>query len=440
MYESAMSDPSSSALLSNLGFSGSVDEYESFLNDPSLGPLRREYLASGSQQLLDLYNSINSTTDPYYRDQLLKAYSNYRSQQFSPSALQYFGESFGDFSARRNFQNQALGVLGSETQRILEGLHTQDYMSEASQAERLRLAGQNPDLNGGQSLSPSEPGNIDQPENGTGVVNDTSSVIPQIAQMGISFVSQCMEFGSMIQQLRYGSLQNVAQDLSNHSSAMNLIAEEVMNGLGIKEISDVSAIDDSVFLDFLGGLAKDNSFNRSTKRVLNRYYDTMKSDTGNARLHTAKMELAQRYFNARKGVATEIAHPLFDENFEKYVGNIGEKWSKLVFELEQIQVNYDKSRLTGSGSNGLGNAEYLSNKTAYEANTLVSEQQKAIEGFFTEIYKDLSNGDKWYHKIGLVLLPLFRALVTNLLSPSVSMSVASGGRHDIRDTFVHGIQ
>lgn len=366
-------------------------------------------------------------------DQFLNAYNTYKTSVFQPNIGQSIASAFGDNSALANFDIQRSTSFLDTIARIQDAMHQEDYMSPSNQASLERAAGLNPDLVG-LSSGAGEAGNIDQAELAQPALNSGESVIPQIAQFGISFVSNIMGFAQGLQSLRAGSLNNIAQDLSNHGSAMDLIAEEVMNGLGISDIKDIDKVDSTAFIDFLGGLSRDNSFNSSTKRVLNRYYSHMKQDTGTARIQALKMELAQRYFNARRGVATEMSHPLFDDDFMKFVGNIGEKWSKLTFNLDNLRLQYETSALTGEGNkelgipaNSLGVSEYNSKKTSNEANTSIASQQKAVESFFAEIYKDLSNGDKWYHKIGLVLLPLFRGLVTSLLTPRTSAGFNFGG-------------
>lgn len=376
-----------------------------------------------------------------YYNQLLNAYNTYAGQQFSPNGLQSIGEFFGDMSARSNFNNTRWATFMDTLGRIQDAMHQENYTNPSAELARRKAAGINDDLSGANQIGSGTPGNIDQADMATPALNDGSEVITSIAQYGISFVSQIMSFAQGIQSLRAGSLANIAQDLSNHSSAMDLIAEEVMNGLGISDIKDIDKVDSTAFIDFLGGLAKDNSFNSSTKRVLNRYYSTMKQDTGTARIQALKMELAQRYFNARRGVATEIAHPLFDDDFMEFVGNLGEKWFNLTFNLDKLRISYETSALSGAGNedvgvpyNGLGASEYDSRKTSNEANSAIASQQKAVESFFSEIYKDLSTGDKWYHKLGLVFLPLFRGLVTSLLTPRTSAGFYFGGPRTVNNS------
>lgn len=416
----------------NLGYSGSTNaEFDEWYK--GLDPLQLEYMQTENPVLLQYIQALNSAKDPYIRQQLEGAYANFKSQSFNPNLLQWFGELFGDTSARANFNNQLNSGFSESIKNIIEGMHTEEYTDPAAETARRRAAGLNVDLSGGSQIGSGDPAKIDESQLAPGVVNDGSSgadVISQIAQYGISFVTQTMEFAKGIQSLRQGSLMNVAQDLSNHSTAMDLIAEEVMNSLSISDISDANAINDSVFLDHLGALVKDNSFNHSTKRVLQRYYNTIKNQSGTGRLQTAKMELAQRYMNARKGTASIMADPLFSSDFTDYIGTIGKRWSSLVFELDQLKLQYDKESLTGKGlENGLDNIpstigkhEYNHNVNSLDADSYAAAQRKAVEGFFAQIYKDLENGDKWYHKVGLVLLPLFRGLVTHLLSPSVGIS------------------
>ena len=152
--------------------------------------------------------------DPYVYDQLMNAYNSYASQKFAPNLFQQIGSQVGDNSAEQNFVNSLISGLRSDMSRILEGKHVEDYTNPAAEVARRQAAGLNDNLNGGSQIGSGEPAEIDQPDLNQPVLNDGSSSIEVICQIGDFFVSTALKIYSGFQSIRSASIENDIKSLN----------------------------------------------------------------------------------------------------------------------------------------------------------------------------------------------------------------------------------
>lgn len=101
---------------------------------------------------------------PFYQQLVDNPYLHSKNSPFEPSFFQQLGESFfGDYSARAEYYGNLDNQRNQYLTEILGQMRQQDYDSAPAQLERMKLAGQNPDLNGGSSISPGSSAENDQP-------------------------------------------------------------------------------------------------------------------------------------------------------------------------------------------------------------------------------------------------------------------------------------
>lgn len=196
-----------------LGYSGSSNaDFDQWYS--GLGELEREYLSNENPVLLQYIQALNSTKDPYIRQQLEGAYANFKSQSFNPNLLQWFGELFGDTSSRANFNNQLNSGFSESIKNILEGMHAEEYTDPAADSARRRAAGINDDLTGGSQIGSGEPAKIDESQLAPGVVNDGTSGIAALGEIGSHFLSTAFQVFSGFQSLRSANLENDIKSLN----------------------------------------------------------------------------------------------------------------------------------------------------------------------------------------------------------------------------------
>lgn len=346
---------------------------------------------------------------------------------FAPSAGDEFAESWGDYSAGNRYyadlHNQAIGFLSDQ----LKNMRQENYDSALGQTQQMRAAGLNPDL---QQVSAGSSAENDQPFTPTQMPEAVhpQDIAKNVADLGISLVSQVMSMAQGLQGLQAGAGQIIAQDISNHSGAMDLLFKEMIDTMPASELKDPEHIDSEVFLRQLTDIANDTSYSSHTRRVLKRYVSSLQGDSGTAKLQQAKLQLAEKYQQSRKNTAGIIGDPLYDEDFADWVANLSKYFNEYVFKAEKASFkrsvaedNYNTSYYNNRNPElaaGAGNA-------ADTASTTQSENVQMIEDLWNSIYKFLKNDDHWYSKLALALLPAVRAFSMGQLSIPVKMDFST---------------
>ena len=367
--------------------------------------------------------------DPMYSELLNNPYLRSNNADFSPNLLQSFGELFGDTSARDSYFENLLSQRNSYLSQWLAQRNQREYDTPSAQAQRMAVAGQNADLLGTSGVSGAPENDqpltaVNMPGAGQGV-QDVFQLTYQVAQTGISLVSSVMQFAQGVQSLKYGNAQLIAQELNNGKSAMGFLNDEMINTLGVSDITDIDKIDSTAYIRTLDDILQDKSLSRGTRNLLRRYRNTLQGDSGTGLLHTMKMELAQRYQKARHGTASTLADPLYDKDFEKWIENLSGYFNEYVIQAQKLAVDAEKAqnKYTKEYYKGLdaGKASEYEN-TAYDANKVAAENTKMVDDLYNKIYQFMSKDDHWYSKLGLAFLPALRAYIMNMSIPSLNFS------------------
>lgn len=386
----------------------------------------------------------------FYEQLLNNPYLVSNNQEFAPNIMQSFGALFGDFSPWASYYGELANKRNQEKSKILDAIRKQEYDLPINQVERERAAGINTDLMGaGSASNPAadidEQGVAQPPQmRGAGEgVEKLLSITAHVAQCGISLVTNTLGFAEKIQGLQAGSLAMVAQDLNNHSGAMNLLYDEVLNTLPANDLQDIDSLDSQVLLRAVKGLSEDTSFNRKTRDVLSRYYDSISGDSGTAKMQVLKQELAKRYYNSRSDIVDTVSNPRFDKDLSKWISNVGNYFNeyvdtvnKLASRAEQLEYANDIAYYTGAervrqvSENGiindydtsLGSAEGLNDKTLAEAAQLDEEFNKASNKLWKDLADYLEKDNHWYSQIALAFLPGIRAYVEQFKGPKIGFN------------------
>ena len=440
-------------------------DLEESLNKPKTNPREKflqEYL-SDIEQYKD---------NPYIYKQLTDAYNSYANQRFSPTILQGIGQFFGDYSASTNFDNEIISGLSAEKQKILEGLHQEQYSDPSAQMQRMREAGLNPDLSGGDGISSGEPASIDQADLNQPVTNSGQSDIPTIAQIGTSIVSFAMQTFTGVQNIQSLFLDNALKELSfsdsMRESAWSIISEGVTEFLGSnkgkftrEEMLDPSFVELAPSLvESFGSRVNSLPLSRRQKKALRDVVDNLTfSFNGNEKVPTAKYQalvngLNSDLFKSRNELAQSSSLPGADKESIDAIRAIGNdiykplvdqsiKLEKSINSVKALQAQFDADYLKTANDLGLGgmsaSAEFASRKLVHEMQTAKNEITQSFAKIRDKILHDSNLGEKWKTALltGTSIAEVFT--MNTLLSSTASLNfgIRVGGQHDTRDTYVH---
>lgn len=164
---------------------------------PGVNP-NAKYNDDWYKPLIDKYQSNPELYERLRNNPFLVA----NNAEFSPNLWQQIGEAFGDSSARDNYYQSLKSSANQWFSDELARFHQTQYDNPVEQAERLRAAGQNPDLTGG--ITPGSMAENDEPISPVSMPTESN-----IEQVG-SFAMQALQFGvsmaSNIQGLQSGLL------------------------------------------------------------------------------------------------------------------------------------------------------------------------------------------------------------------------------------------
>lgn len=370
---------------------------------------------------------------PYYDYLASNPYLVWNNAAFSPNFWQSIGEVFQDTSARDNYYGalrQSAGGFFNEWQKQMA---QQGYDSASSQVERERAAGINPDISGGQGITPGSAAENDQPF--SPVAMHTAEAQSNLVEFGLNFISSVFGMVEGIQGMIGNQGRIAAQDIANHSSVMGFVQDELLNSLSVDDISDPSKIDEGVILNILDGLAGDSSFNSSTRKILKRYRNEVFQNSG--KMATLRTELAHRYVNARKGTAEGLADPYYEKKLSDWVGRLGEYFQRLnsavVREIDarESRAIYEDSRYSaadGAAEGAAMNEEAIARgKVAKREGTAAENEESALQ-VYNELVQFLKKDDSIWSKFGLYFMPKLDNLLNTLSNGAFKVKFDSSDR------------
>lgn len=313
----------------SLGYTGSSNqEFDSWFSN--LDELSQEAVKTGNSALVSYIQAINSTSDPYRRQQLENALNSYRSQVFEPNFLQRIGEDlFGDTSSRTNFENQVNDKFIQAISGIQEGEHKEDYTDPASEVARRRAAGINDDLSGASQLGSGEPGSIDEPNLTPGIVNDQVSFIPDVLQGALNVFSSTMSFISGLKNFQLQNLSIASNELNNLSSADSWLTSMLKHTIRYDFNFDDSKTPDTRLSDFnnalvsaLESISSSSEFShlspytrKAVKSIIANY------DSDNIASKALYEQMKNDFLKARKSNVEIESSPNFSDFVSEWISN-----------------------------------------------------------------------------------------------------------------------
>lgn len=324
-------------------------------------------------------------------------------------------------------------------------LQDREYNSLQAQMERMREAGLNPDLNGGQNLTPGESGLANNEANSqVPVLNDQSaemtntlSTLGKAVQFVFSIVGGATNLGNQIAQTRRNSIDSdVAKVGDLFESGKDTLVSQLVTSLGLYGLSDEGILDDflkggtrfqntatadTIFanLDYkIKDIINNSSLRtrKARKYALQRFKDYVNNDSFRRDVEKRIGENKDVRFNALNSASKLSALGATPESILDEMVDIGALYYKHLRNVQNTDITLNNARTKYANSIDVSAAAQAFD----DENSLRSHNaklQKAQTGFekdtLEKLYKDYHEGKPG---AGLLLFgyQLMKALTFNV--------------------------
>lgn len=393
----------------------------------------------GPSQVSDGGNHKTSSNDAYrdslWTDQMyLDAISQYKDKPWYNQLLEnpYMRSKQADFVADPltdmfNWEGAAANYYGGMRKDAMNWLadklaqmNQQDYDSALSQVGRDAAAGINPDI--AQNVSPGESAENDTPPTPS-FANGGSETGASICAAGLNFIGSVLSFGQQIQALGKGSADLVASELSADDLARGSVTEQIASLLPMSDYdspSDLDAVDIPAVVK--QGSWKLSRFSPRSRKFLKNWLSRLKNGDSMA-VEAIRSGLRKTILENNRASAEIKSSPYYDDDFNKWIGNIGENLTQFV----ALADSYSARIAAAQGEQGAKFWEDDSNKKKYfnllgsdldvktEQNKSIfqsSKYQEEMEKTWNKLVKDVKgDGKHWYNTIGMILVMALRSQV-----------------------------
>ena len=436
---------------------GDYSNYSALLNN-RMAELEKEY---GNTPYWNQFKSIAALQMPSYfsPDRVDSDNYGFWTDMFS----QYESTALSDI-------NQLLGVIREEK-----------YNSANQQVLRERLAGFNPDLSG--DISAGEASEFDDSASkmpfpsAVAAESQRTAQITSIGQTALNFAQSFVGLASQFQGLRTGSLQNAGLELGLEGDVNDYVQELLSSSMPSKnesgdfvDDSGNSLSDDDVWKLVIDTAAKKvdySPYGRRMRKLLqrgfNRYNDSsigvmerfekLANDFASSRFNRMKTQSSPLWDDDAGRMLSKVVDgfgsldydvwelkqkvqkSLYELNlrFQESQSDLGtpEKQAALEFQTVDNELQYQQALDSSGAPVKKGYNESLFEDVRKLSLDIEKKRQEAIdmaETEFAKIYNSLK-GDKWYHVLGRILIPIARSLVTNGINAYFTSAASSLGHY-----------
>lgn len=382
-------------------------------------PMRYEYInTNGNPQ---------EFSDQWYWDQIAKykgtKYWDYLSNNpwlmdnqaaYTPGIFPAIGEAlFGDYSSRVNYYNG----LHTQAQQYLDDylaqMNQQSYDSAASQAERERAAGINPDISGGQGITPGSAAENDQPFSpALDASGNSSPSLQQAFNIGSQFISTALSWVSAFQGMRSASLDNDLKSLGLvnglQDGVENFVQQgttEYINGLDVPPGSSLETVfnkslsDHGVYpiVNYFQERIQHLPVSHKTKRHLSSMIeDFIGGENGyTARYQTMVNDILTGLNKSRNNFASSSALPGASQESNLALRFIGQELYKpiadLQLQVERLILEGKQSYHSSFNAAGGPSSAAAGDKAAADASASMNGMKNDIVRSFSRIRKKIIN-------------------------------------------------
>ena len=385
------------------------------------------------------YQYIDQYKDTDWYNQYVNAYNAYSGQVFRPNFWQKLGEDiFGDYQARENWDNAQYSTFLDAISRIQDAQHQESFNNPISQVQRDKSAGLNDDLNGGSSLNPGDPGNIDQAEMAQPAIADSYSAVNEIGNAFLSMIQTAFSLASSVQGLQSGSLNIANQQLSQRSGFIDLITSELARNFTPDDMKVLLSGDDGSdkyrdlrtgLFDVVSGMASDSTIPYSIRKKFSRikYLDGV--SLSNLSNQNELFKIMNDYANNRLGAVEGLGHPFNSKDFAECVKLFGEFYNQYELEYEKLIKNFDFEKYNVTDADGFtqGSLAGAANVAGLSFEAFQKQNDELVEKMWNNIYKKLESKHSDFADILIMLIPMFRSMMMSARIPSLNLGASWQG-------------
>lgn len=420
-------------------------------------------------RMAELYSQFGDT--PYWQQFLSNPYLNLPSY-FDPKMVSSYNYDYwADFLG--TYEQNAL----TEMQRLERLAYEEKYNTPLEQVKREQIAGLNPNLSG----------NIEPGQASEGTELPVPS-LPSLAEFqaqkfsqgtalfdaGQAFVGTVFQLAGNIQGLQQGSIDKATSELGllvgSDSFAKNFRinhSDLFPEPSGTDDEGNIATSINAALKSALGDTPLSRKSRKYVSRALGEY-------VGNNKLgvQAGIEDLLSGFVRNRWTAAEGMSKQGWSNDFIEMIGNVSDDYSKLAYdiykkqqELQQSIIEYQTNLYKGYADNGVAEktanfaSEKLKNELSYEralaaenipARRVSSESsslslkqlQDDIKTFQTKAIRQMEqeidgiaskylSGDKWFHVLGRIALPILRSLVSQSIMNYTSAAMQSLGHMSV---------
>ena len=382
--------------------------------------------------------NVNTGSAPSGYGQYDQLFSNnpYRNLSYNQSWLQRIGSWLGFRTGYDKFKEDAQINAQEWDSDVFALMQQNQYDSPVEQAQRMRAAGLNPDLQGLSDVQPA--GQMRNDVNGleSTVPSEDFNMISTVAQGVLNIIPQAMSFATNLQQLKGIRLENDAKELSFGQSAVDAVNKFFIEGITSEMYKD--AFDSGDWSNILDAAKKDSRYlsetlfsNESARKKWNLAYGMHQNSL------IAKMQKYKTYDefeSARGSLLKKRASSYFSDDDDVMEGLL-ESFIQPVEKFQREMANFDLSILglrDPKLEQGLKNKQ-MQNQLSYENNidpALQAQTENASNEYtkqtqmimqatntlFEEIMQNLKGKDNWWSRIAMAFVGIARAQLLSGMS------------------------
>lgn len=359
----------------------------------------------------------------------LFAANPYRKQTYNQSLWQKFLGSLGFRTGYDDWLDQTSTQIAEYDAGIYSMIQQNEYNSPAAQAERMRAAGQNPDLLGtGDVAGAASPA---EDVNGMNVAPtnefDPMSMVTSFAQSGFKLVTSVMGIMKDMKALKNMDLVNEGAEITNGNNVMDLIYQTILKTSSPDQRPDPTKLSGALDIAMAGLFPDEKQRKRYGDLALQvfqglpvdaenwkTWYERAQNKVGYARVAGSANydegvgDLMMTYYGALTDLSTEL---------EK----LHAKWQTDEWNEEITRLASHDAKLEGETQNEQYQADIAVARYSKQQAEMAETLNSTFKAWTDSLQKYSDEGKVWA-KIGLALVGTLRLIALNGLSYSQNSS------------------
>lgn len=372
---------------------------------------------------------VGSAPTGYGQYDQLFANNPYRNLEYKQSWIQQLLSKLGFRTGYDKFREDAQINAQEYDADVFALMQQNQYDSPEAQAQRMRDAGINPDLQGlGDVAGSAEMRNDANGMESTSVV-EPLQIVQSVSSGVLNIIPQVMSFATGLQSLKGMRLENDAKELQFGTSALDAVNKFFVEG--ITDDMYKSAFESGDWTNILDAAKKDSSYLSET--LFSSPSARKKWQLAYGMHQNSLLAMMQKYktyddFEShRADILKRRSSPFFsdddDTQMEFYQSILGplERFQKRMNEIAEIKADLRDPVAEQTLEN-----QQIFNQQAYESSidpTLQAETENAVNRatkqqndileatnqLFEDIMKSLQGKDNWWSKIAMAFIGIARA-------------------------------